>query len=305
LARIDVGESVVLFGTTSWADRGLVQSGVFYPRKSMTATERLAFYASRFPVAEVATTYRFPPTPDLAQQWVDRTPSGFVLDIRAWSLLTRSPTLPDSLWPDLQDQVADKYKDQRRLYGSHLSEAALEECWRRFSHALEPLRRAGRLGVVVCQYPSWFGPRPETWAELADLHRRLPDCGVAVELRSPKWFEGDAFEPALEWFEDHDLAYVSVDGPPTGPRAGTGITAATSDVAVVRFVGRRVVEGEPWAAPYRYTRADLESWVGRIVELARSAGEVHVLFDNAWGSDAVENAAEMAQLVRANQEAKS
>jgi uncharacterized protein YecE (DUF72 family) len=296
---VDAEGSSILFGTTSWADRGLVQSGAFYPRKTMKARERLAYYATRFPLAEIATTYRFPPTPDLAAQWAERTPPGFTLDVRAWSLLTCAPTLPDSLWPDLQSAVAERYRDQRRLYGSHLPAEVAEECWDRFAHALRPLRDSGRLGVVICQYPGWFTPRPETWAELASLNRRLAGCRVAVELRSPRWFEGDSFEPTLEWLEEQGLAYVCVDGPVEGPRAGTGIAAATADTAVVRFIGRRQVEGEPWTNPYRYQRGELEGWVGRIVDLARSGAAVHVLMDNCWGSDAVDNAAELARLVGA------
>jgi uncharacterized protein YecE (DUF72 family) len=294
---VRVGTGRVLFGTTSWADRSLVQAGTFYPRRSMKARERLAFYAGRFPLSEVATTYRVPPTPDLAAQWAERTPEGFTFDIRAWSLLTGAPTLPDSLWPDLQGRVAERYRDQRRLYSSHLDDDVLEECWARFAHALGPLRAAGKLGVVICQFPSWFTPRPETWATLALLPSRLPGCRVAVELRSPKWFSGDDCEPTLEWLEDHDLAYVSVDGPSAGVRAGSGVVAATADVAVVRFIGRRSVEGEPWTSPYRYSTEELSAWVDRVHALASSCPEVHVLMDNCWGADAVDNARELAVLV--------
>ncbi len=290
----------VLFGTTSWADRGLVGAGTFYPRKTMTARARLAHYASRFPLAEVATTYRFPPTPQLAAQWVERTPPGFTFDIRAWSLLTGAPTLPDSLWPDLQDEVRDRSRDLRRLYPPHLSEAGLQECWERFAHALSPLRAAGRLGVVVLQYPTWFAPRPESWAELAALGDRLPGCRLAVELRSPKWTDGPACDATLEWLEDRGLAFVCVDGPPEGPRSVPTVAAATADVAVVRFVGRRHVPGEPWTSPYRYGPDELAGWVPRLTDLAASAGEVHVLMDNRWGSDAVDNAGLLAALLSAH-----
>jgi uncharacterized protein YecE (DUF72 family) len=294
---VEVGGSRVLFGTSSWADRTLVQAGTFYPRKTMTARARLGYYASRFPLAEVGTTYRFPPTPELAAQWVERTPPGFTFDIRAWSLFTGAPTLPDSLWPDLQSSVSEKHRDHRRLYPVHLPAEVLEECWDRFIHALQPLSSAGRLGAVVFQYPGWFTPRPEAWAELALLRHRMKGLPVAVELRSPKWLAGDDCEGTLEWLEEHGLAYVCVDGPSSGPRAGTGMVAATAEVAVVRFIGRRHVEDEPWTAPYRYTAAELQGWVGRIRALAGSCAEVHVVMDNCWGSDAVDNAAELARLL--------
>ena len=34
-------------GACSWSDRSLVRDGAFYPKPSMRASERLAFYAAR------------------------------------------------------------------------------------------------------------------------------------------------------------------------------------------------------------------------------------------------------------------
>jgi uncharacterized protein YecE (DUF72 family) len=156
------------------------------------------------------------------------------------------------------------------------------------------------MGVVVLQYPGWFSPRPEAWGELADLNERLPGYRLAVELRSPKWTEGDACEPTLEWLEERGLAYVCLDGPDAGPRAKRAVAAATADISVVRFIGRRRVEDEPWSSPYRYSPDELASWVPRIRSLSDSSSDVHVLMDNCWGSDAVDNASLLADLVRAD-----
>lgn len=286
----------LLAGATSWADRSLVRDGRFYPKRTMTATARLAYYCSRLPLAEVATTFRFPPTPALAQQWVDRTPPGFTLDIRAWSLLTGCPTLPDSLWPDLADDVKPQARDRRRLYANHLPPAIIDECWARFAHAIEPLRSSGRLGAVILRYPRWFSPREDTWAELAATRRRLPGTELAVELHSPSWTEGDRCEETLGWLEDHGLGFVCVDGPLTGPRALPRVVAATTELAVVRFTGRRAVDGEPWTWPYRYGAEELRAWLPAVADLASSTQSVHLLFDNTWRADAVEGAQTMLEL---------
>lgn len=293
---VTIGACVVRAGCCSWADRSLVRDGGFYPRRTMTARERLAFYAEQFPLAEVATTYRFPPTPELCAQWAERTPPGFVLDVRAWSLLTGCPTLPDSLWPDLQGAVPPDRRDRRRLYAQHLPPGALEECWDRFRHALQPLVAAGRLGVVVLHYPSWFGPRPESWAELDRLAERLPGLRLAVELPEERWFDQGP-EGTLEWLEERGIGLVCVDG----PAAATGapaLVAATSDVTVIRFRGRRRVEGEPWTWPYRYSRQELAGWLPSIRELAASGSELHLLLDNCHQGDAVDNARTLVELLR-------
>ena len=42
-----VGQARVLAGTCSWTDATLVKETDWYPKRTMTAAERLAFYASR------------------------------------------------------------------------------------------------------------------------------------------------------------------------------------------------------------------------------------------------------------------
>ncbi len=294
---INFANTSVRCGTSSWADRSLVRDGDFYPRKTLSASARLAYYCSQLGVAEIATTYRFPPTPDLARQWVERTPPGFRFVVRAWSLLTGAPTLPDSLFADLQNEVRPEVRHRRRLYASHLNEAAMDECWARFAHALRPLLDAGRLGAVVLQYPSWFTPKSETRAELAAARRRLADFDVAVELRSPKWFDGTVCDDTLEWLEANELAFVCTDGPSGGPRALPEVVATTADVAIIRFQGRRQQPDEPWTWPYRYSEEELAAWVPRIASLADSTAEVHVVMDNNWRGDAVDNARTLARLL--------
>jgi uncharacterized protein YecE (DUF72 family) len=319
-----VGGGVVRYGSCSWADRSLVREGAFYPKLTMKAAERLAFYASRLPLVEVTSTYYFPPTPDLARQWVARTPPGFTMDIRGWSLLSGNPTFPNSLWEDLQDAVRPESRDRRRLYPQHLPDDAVDECWARFRHALLPLHDAGRLGAVILQYPSWFTPKEETRTELAAIAARLEPFRVAVDLRSPKWLAEGVCDETLGDLERAGLAFVCSDVPAAWERPA--VVAATTDLAIVRFHGRGhrhlaggehggedAGEGQPtgdgmdledgspgelWPWPYRYSTGELAGWVPAVRELAASAGDVHLLWANCWRDDAVANALELAALLR-------
>lgn len=289
----------VLVGTTSWSERTLVHESGWYPRRTMKAAERIAFYASRFPLVEMDATARFPPTPELCRQWVDRTPDGFTVDVQAWTLLTGGGALPDSLWEDLRGEVRPDLRDRRRLYLGHLSAEGRAEAWARFRHALEPLRAAGRLGVVVLRYPAWLRPGGTGRALLVEARRRLEGLALAAELHHPRWLEGDACEDTLAFLEDHDVGFVCVD------RRDHPVVATTSDLAVVRFPGRNPGDwetpdidiGERYA--YRYADAELEAWVDPVLELAADAGAVHALFSNCWRDDAVVNAARLAALVAA------
>src|SRR5437764_7467697 len=210
---IGLGRSRVLVGTCSWTDRTLVNETDWYPRRSMTAAERLAYYAARFPLVEADSTYYFPPTPEMSASWVERTPDGFTMNVKAYSLLTGHPTFPHSLWPDLQAEVASEHRDKRSLYANHLPADAVEEAWDRFGHALMPLHSAGKLGAVLLQYPRWFTPKEANREELAAARRRLPDYDVCGEFRNGRRLADDEADRTFEFLESQDLPSVCYTDP--------------------------------------------------------------------------------------------
>jgi len=264
----------------------------------MKAAERVAYYTDRFPIVELDATYRFPPTPDLARQWVERTPPGFLIDIQGWTLLTGNATLPDSLWEDLRAEVRPELRDRRRLYLGHLSRDGRGEAWRRFGHAIQPLSDAGRLGAVILRYPHWLRPGDTGRALMAEARRRLPDLRLAVELRNHHWLEEGQREPTLSFLEDEDLAFVCVDSAHAPP-----VVATTTDLAVVRLDGRNPGDWDEPDLPlaerfaYRYSTEELSAWATMAEQLAGVTDEVHVLFANVFRDFAVGNAAELAELV--------
>ena len=290
----------MLVGASSWSARSLVHDSQWYPRRSMKAAQRIAFYTDRFPIVELDATYRFPPTPDVARQWVERTPPGFLIDIQAWTLLTGSATLPDSLWEDLRVEVRPELRDRRRLYLGHLSHDGRGEAWRRFRHAIQPLVDAGRLGAVMLRYPHWLRPGDTGRALMAEARRRLPDIRLAVELRNHHWLEEGERESTLAFLEEEDLAFVCVDS-----THGPAVVATTTDLAVVRLLGRNPGDWDEADVPfderfaYRYSAEELGAWAVTVGQLAGAADEVHVLFANAYRDFAVGNAAQLAELVGA------
>ena len=285
---IRVGSSRILVGASSWSDRSLTHESGWYPKRTMRAAERMAFYAARFPVVEIDSTARFPPTPDVCRQWAERTPDGFTIDVQCWSLLTGAATLPDSLWEDLRDEVRPEMRDRRRLYAGHLSPAGLAESWKRFKHSLKPLAQSGRLGVVLLRYPHWLKPGNTGRSLLVAARANLQDLPVAVELQHPDWLVGDACEDTLSLLDELGLGFVCVDGHAGLPP----VLATSSEVAVVRLYG----PGGEWGA--RYEQEEVASWVPKVLRLAESASEVHVLFANTQRDHAVANAAELLTALR-------
>jgi uncharacterized protein YecE (DUF72 family) len=298
---LHVKSAEVRVGTCSWTDKTLLKEADWYPKRSMSATERLAYYSARFSVVEADSTYYRPPTRDLTGGWAERTPDGFRMNVKAYSLMTGHPTRPESLWPDIVDAIDPQAAGKRNVYPHHLPDGAVDEVWRRFAEALDPLRETGRLGAVLLQYPPWFTPKGDNRDELARARERLGDLPICVELRSPLWFGRDDLDRTLRWLSDHDLALVDVDAPKVSklPR----LDAATSDLAVVRFHGR---SDDTWTTTtstaaerfkYLYDKRELRPWIKRVEQLASQSREVHVLMNNCYQDYGVRNAADMTDLL--------
>lgn len=296
-----IGDAEVRVGTSSWADRTLVRETDWYPRRSMSAAERLAYYGARFSLVEADSTYYRPPTRQLAASWAERTPEGFRMNVKAWSLMTGHPTKPETLWPDIAEALAPDAEEKRNIYPHHLPDDAVDEAWARFADALVPLAEAGRLGAVLLQYPQWFTPKKANRDELVRARERLADLDLCVELRSPRWFGDDDLDRTLGFLSDHDLALVSVDAPKASklPR----LAAATTDLAVVRFHGR---SEETWSTRtssaaerfrYLYDERELRPWAERVRHLAREATQVDVLMNNCYRDYGVRNAADLVELL--------
>lgn len=293
----------VKVGITSWTERTLVASG-FYPPAAHDAESRLRFYATQFPIVENDSSYYALPERRTAELWVERTPPGFTMNVKAFATMTEHYTDARRLPPDLRDRLPDVLRARRRLYPHDLNEAMLLEIVERFRDAMEPLREAGKLGVVLFQYPVWFPCSPESRAKLVCLPGLLPGCRVAVELRNATWMNERHREQTFELLRDLDLVYACVDEPQGFASSIPPIAEATSSVALVRMHG---MNRGTWMGPapsaserfrYRYEIGELAAWVPRIVKLAERAREVYVLMNNCHDDDAVVNARQMTELLR-------
>jgi uncharacterized protein YecE (DUF72 family) len=269
----------------------------------MSAEERLRFYASRFPLTEIDSTYYAPPAEQQARLWAERTPAGFRFDVKAYSLLTGHPTRPRTLWADLRDRLSAEAAEKRNVYAHHLDPEALQEAWRRFASALQPLHAAGKLGAVLVQYPPWFVPRRENRREVEALRDRLPDYRICVEFRSPMWLsEPRDRERTLGLLEEHGLVFVCVDAPEISglPRV---LAVTHPELMVMRFHGRsdRTWKGTSRSAAerfrYLYSDAELQELVGSVAEVASQAHEAHLLMNNCYRDYAVRNAAQLRDLL--------
>jgi len=300
---ITIGDHAIFTGSCSWTDRTLTQEADWYPRKTMSAEERLRYYASQFPLTEIDSTYYAPPAQQQARLWAERTPEGFRFNVKAYSLLTGHPTRPRSLWRDLREELPPDVAGKRNIYAKHLAPDALDEAWSRFEAALRPLHEAGKLGAVLFQYPRWFGPRRDNRQEIETLRERLPDYRIAVEFRSPRWLaEQRDRERTLSLLEEQGLVFVCVDAPEVSglPRL---FAITNPELFLVRCHGH---SDSTWSNTsrsaaerfrYLYSREELEELARPIAEHVTEAGESHLLMNNCYRDYSVRNAAELRDLL--------
>ncbi|MBY8874772.1 DUF72 domain-containing protein [Micromonospora sp. PLK6-60] len=285
---------VIKVGTSSWADQLLVRSG-WYPREVNNPAGRLGYYAERFPVVEVDTSYYAVPAPETTTAWVAATPSGFTFDVKAFSLFTGHHTPVAALPKDLRPAGGPS-----RIRWRDLSPEAYDEMWRRFRAALDPIAAAGRLGAVLLQFPPWLAAGDAARRQIVAAARRCAPWRVAVELRHASWFDGTTAVDTLTFLAEHGLTYVCVDMPQGHASSVPPIVLATTELAVVRFHGHSAA----WTSGdkqekfrYAYGEDELRHWVTRLTGLAAEAAEVHVLMNNCCGDQAQRDAARLAELL--------
>lgn len=289
-------------GTASWTDKTLLESG-WYPPDANTPEERLRFYASRFDVVEVDSTYYGLPSERNAALWVERTPPDFTFDVKAFSLMTGHPVLLRGLPKDVREALPEGAGP--RIPAKEIPPDAVERMWDMFRSALMPLHSAGKLGLVMFQYPQWFMPGSRAREEILAARERLPDYEIAVEYRQGAWFaDQDATRKTLDFHRAEGIPFVAVDMPQGFKVSVPPVAEATSDrFAVVRFHGRRA---ETWTKKdvhpterfrYDYSDGELGEWVPRVRAMMEGAKETHALFNNCYRDYAVRNARSFGDLV--------
>jgi len=273
----------VRVGSCSWTDKTLIACGRFYPpRGCSTPEQRLRFYASQFPLVEVDSSYYAMPTPDNSARWVERTPDGFVFNIKAFRLLTNHQTAPEVFPKDIQQLMAPLKK--RTFYYRDLPEEIQREIWRRFREAIEPLRAAGKLHLVHFQFPPWLLRNRAGHDHVRHCVEMMAGHTLSVEFRNRIWFEGEHTASTLAFERELGVVHTVVDAPQGFENSVPQVWEATHPrLAYVRLHGRNAatwnVKGSTAASDrfnYDYPDAELESLGARVAGMASKGLDLDV-----------------------------
>jgi uncharacterized protein YecE (DUF72 family) len=280
----------VRIGTCSWADEAL--SKWFYPPK-LPAKERLAWYAEHFDTVEVDSTFYRLPSESMVQGRADRTPESFVRHVKAFGLMTRHPVKVETIPPDLRDEMPVDERGRvdrppRELRGA---------IFRLFLEALEPLRRAGKLGGILFQLPPYVVFKDASLDYLEWAREQLDGDEMLVEFRHRSWLDDENRAASLAFLERIGAGYVVVDAPrsDTAKNLVPTVVATTSPIAYVRFHGRNLgtwnKRGGSAAERFDYLYSDdeLAEWVEPLRELAGQSEQAYAFFNNNASSEDPDN----------------
>jgi len=292
----------ILVGSCSWADKTLIDSG-WYPPSAKSPEERLRYYSERFPIVEVDSTYYAIPSERNPEAWVERTPPDFVFDIKSYALFTGHGAAVQAFPKDLKEALPAALREKKNVYLKDLTAEMTDEMWRRFTDTLLPLDSAGKLGVVLFQFPPWFGPRRSNREYIMEAKERLGQYQMAVEFRNAAWMAEEDQEKTLRFLREQDIPYVCVDEPQGFKSSVPPVTAATAPIAMLRMHGHNA---EMWTKKaktaaerfdYLYDEDELREWVPRLRDLAEESREVHVLMNNCHRDYSVRNARQIGEML--------
>jgi uncharacterized protein YecE (DUF72 family) len=283
-------------GTSSWADPGFVAE--WYPQ-GMPARDRLAWYAERFDLVEVNSSFYAVPEVSTVMRWAQVTPDGFTFDYKLHKLLSRHSAEVESLPPDLREGAETTGRGRVRLTPE--LEAAMVDAT---IEAVAPLEEAGKLGALLLQLTPAFAPGKHELDEIAALIERLAPRPVAVEFRHRGWVREKRADETFAWLSEHDAAFVAVDAPPGDhvPIMPPVDAVTRDDLAYMRMHGRNTegyLKGKSVAERFgwEYTDEELEEIKQRAERMAEDAVSVHVAFNNNRGRDAPTSARRFRQLL--------
>ncbi len=243
--------------------------GVVYP-PGVKGAGRLSFLATLFNAMEINVTFYRPITPWDAARWLEAVAEhpDFRFTAKLWQVFTH----------------------ERRLSAPELAQ---------FQAGLEPLLDAGRLGVLLAQFPYSFHNSEENRAYLLSLKSHLAKFPLAVEVRHRSWQQ----RAVREFLAQAGLDFCNIDQPLVSYPIGA-TRWVTGAKGYLRCHGRRqdvwFEFGEDRGARYDYLYGpeELSDLAGRTRELMEKAKEVYVIFNNHPAGQAVANALELLHLLQ-------
>lgn len=260
---------MITIGLTTWTEHPALIGGETRPVK-------LTEYAGHLPVVELDTPFYGLPRASTIANWQASVPTGFQFILKANQVMTTHGQRDHPSTSEERNAVFTQYRD-----------------------LVAPLVRAQQLRTILFQFPPYFNRTTENIQYLRDVRTWMGDLPLAVEFRSPSWFDTPGMtRDVLAYLQSLQMTNVTTDEP---HNLNDGIplieTVTTPGLAVIRLHGRNAQgwfnQGADWRKTrtlYRYSEDELQAIAAMVRRVAQRACDVCVIFNNNSGRDAAPNA---------------
>lgn len=266
---------MILIGLTGWGDHPDLAN------PNSTLKDKLLDYTAHFPIVELdATFYAIQPERNV-QRWIRDTPENFQFIVKAYQGIT----------------------------GHHRGELpfdSIDEMYQQFIQSITPLQEAGKLAMVLVQFPPWFDCVKEHVEEIRFICHTLKEFDIAIEFRHQSWYSPPFKKKTLAFLSNLNVIHSVCDEPQAGEGSIPLVSESTRpDKVLFRLHGRNVYgwrntsgDDKSWRTVrylYDYNLEELKEFQAVTQKLAADSKEVFVIFNNNSGKHAAKNAKQFQQ----------
>jgi len=261
----EASHATVRTGPAGWSYHDW--KGIVYPPDMPRSLHPLTFLSALFDTVEVNATFYRPPNPRHCAAWVGKVAENprFSFSVKLWERFTHQR----EAWPGANDI-------------------------RTFCDGIAPLADAGKLSVLLVQFPWSFKRSPKNRQWLARVTDAFAAYPLALELRHASWDCPELYGGLA----DRNIACCNIDQ----PLFKDSIVPAdriTAPLAYVRFHGRNRADWFRSGAArndrynYLYSEQELEPWIEKIKGMKQRVNDLFIITNNHYRGQAVVNALEI------------
>lgn len=269
---------MIQIGLTGWGDH----PDIYHP--TSTARDKLVDYTSHFPIVELDSTFYAVQPERNIRKWIAETPSSFRFIVKAYQGITGH---------------------QR----AELPFASKDEMYEAFRLSMGPLQEAGKLAMILVQFPPWFDCTRENVEEIRFVCQKLAGFEIAIEFRHQSWYSPVFREKTLTFLRDLNVIHSVCDEPQAGDGSIPLVPVSTRrDKVLFRLHGRNFHgwrntsgDNDAWRKVrylYNYNEEELGEIETAVKKLQKEAAEVFVIFNNNSGKHAAKNAKTFQKLLQ-------
>jgi uncharacterized protein YecE (DUF72 family) len=261
---MSMAQGPIHIGTAGWSYPDW--EGIVYPRSD--SSKRLRTVVDFLDCVEIDSTFYRPPTPRMTANWAKTAGAhtGFRFLAKAWQRFTHERSAP---WTQTELEL--------------------------FMNGLAPLRDAGKLEMVLFQFPWSFRneSRNRDWLKL--IAGEFATWPIAVELRHDSWVANEV----ADLFRAHKLTWCNIDQPALAHCIRPG-AIVTSDAGYYRLHGRNASnwfrekqEAYGGRYDYLYAETELDELLQHIRRVTEQTKKTFVIFNNHKDAKAFANALQL------------